>query len=200
MNSIGVLAIILTTVTLSFDVFAATKTSKTTTTSAVTQTEVVNKTSVSNTANYQAKTNPQMYFSTNMLGLINGNSNVNANFFVLPKIALSVSFSNDAEKTAPLKKANQAANTKLTVSTTQFGVGAAYYFFPMEQKWNISANPYLVSEKKSDPLDTENNLGFGLKAEGLYLINSLALGGGLQAVSVSGNTTTIASGSVGYLF
>ncbi len=189
----------------SISAFAATSKTKTTTTTTATaagtvvKTESVNKSSTMN-SNYGLKANPQIHFSTNMLGLLNGKPNANANFFVMPKIALSVTFSSDAEKTTPLKKANQNPGTKFTVSTTQFGIGAAYYFFPLEQKWNLLANPYLVSEKKSDPVDTENNLGAGLKAEGLYLINSLAFAAGLQATSVSGDTTTSANVGVGYLF
>ena len=163
------------------------------------KTESVNK-SITTNSKYALKTNPQIHFSTNMLGLLDGKPNANANFFVMPKIALSVTFSNAAEKTTPLKKGNQNPGTKFTVSTTQFGVGAAYYFFPLEQKWNLLANPYLVSEKKSDPIDTENNLGIGLKADGLYLINSLAFSAGLQATSVSGDTITSANAGVGYLF
>ena len=198
---------VLIALTLSGPVFAATSkvkattVTKTTTTATETksESESVNKSSTIN-SNYALKTNPQIHFSTNMLGLFNGKPNVNANFFIMPKIALSVTFSNDAEKTTPLKKANQNPGTKFTVSTTQFGVGAAYYFFPMEQKWNLLANPYLVSEKKSDPIDTENNLGIGLKAEGMHLINSLAFAAGLQATSISGDTQTIANAGVGYLF
>ena len=170
-----------------------------TTTVTETKTETVNSSRTSS-ADYVLKSNPRIHFSANMLGLFNGKPNVNANFFVTPKIALSVTFASESEKTTPIKKASVPAGTKLNVSTTQFGVGAAYYFLPIEQKWNILANPYLVTEKRSDALETESNLGIGLKADGIYLINSLALGAGLQATSISGNTNTIVNAGVGYLF
>ena len=186
---------------LSANVSAATSKAKIlpATTASEIKTETVNS-SRSSSADYALKSNPRIHFSANMLGLINGKPNVNANFFVTPKIALSLTFANESEKTTPIKKASVAAGTKLTVSTTQFGVGAAFYFFPMEQKWNLLANPYLVTEKRSDPLETESNLGIGLKADGIYLINSLALGAGLQTTSISGDTNTIVNAGVGYLF
>ena len=187
---------------LAVNVSAATTKAKilpNTTTSEI-KTESVNSSRATTTTDYALKSNPRIHFSANMLGLLNGKPNVNANFFIAPKIALSVTFANESEKTTPIKKSTVAPGTKLTVSTTHFGVGAAFYFFPMEQKWNLLANPYLVTEKKSDPLETESNLGFGLKADGIYLINSLALGAGLQATSISGNTNTIVNAGVGYLF
>lgn len=162
--------------------------------------EASNKSTTTAASNYMNKSDTRFHFSTNMLGLLNGKSNVNANFFVMPQVALSVTFSTDAEKTSPLKKTTPPTTQKFTVSSTQYGVGAAYYFFPMEQKWNVSANPYLVTERKSDPIDTESNIGVGLKADGLYLFNSLALGAGLHATSVSGDTATVVNAGVGYIF
>ncbi len=149
---------------------------------------------------YGTRAEPKMHFSTNMLNLLDGKPNVHANFFVMPKVALSVNFMNESEKTSPIKKLVPASTQKFTVSTTQFGVGAAFYMFPMVQKWNIAANPYLLTEKRSDPLDTESNLGIGLKADGLFLVNSLALAAGLQTTSVAGDTNTIVNAGVGYIF
>lgn len=116
---------------------------------------------------------------------------------------LNNKISNGNLKNKRRRESNQIlppSTQKFTVSTTQFGVGAAYYFFPIAQKWNVSANPYLVTERKFDPVDTENNMGVGLKADALYLINSLALGAGLHAGSVSGDTTTSVNAGVGYMF
>ena len=50
------------------------------------KTESVNK-SITTNSKYALKTNPQIHFSTNMLGLLDGKPNANANFFVMPKIA-----------------------------------------------------------------------------------------------------------------
>ncbi len=177
---------------------ATTTTTTTVTTPAAMET--TNRSSMSAPAFYTAQAEPKMHFSTNMLSLINGKPNVNANFFVTPQAALSVTFVNESEKTSPIKKLTPPSTQKFTVSTTQFGVGGAYYFYPMQQKWNISVNPYLLTEKRTDPLDAENNLGFGLKADSMFLLNSLALGAGVQTTSVAGDTTTIVNAGVGYIF
>ena len=179
---------------------ATTTTTTTTTSTAAVMKETTNKSATTAPSFYAAQAEPKMHFSTNMLSLIDGKPNVNANFFVTPQAALSVAFVNESEKTSPIKKSNPPSTQKLTVSTTQFGIGGAYYFYPTQQKWNISVNPYLLTEKRTDPLDAENNLGFGLKADSMLRFNSLALGAGLQTTSVAGTTTTIVNAGVGYIF
>ncbi len=162
--------------------------------------ETTNQSAATGPSFYAVKAEPKMHFSTNMLSLIKGKPNVHANFFVTPQAALSVAFVNESERTSPIKKFNPPSTQKFTVSTTQFGIGGAYYFYPMQQKRNISVNPYLLTEKRTDPLDAENNLGFGLKVDSMFMINSLALGAGLQTTSVAGDTTTIVNAGVGYIF
>lgn len=146
------------------------------------------------------KTEPKVHFSTSLVGLFSGKTNVNANFFATDRIALSVSYQTSSEKTGPIKKNNPELPAKVTVSTSQFGVGAAYYFYPITQKWNLLANPYMVSERKEDPQDNENGVGFGAKADALYLLNNIALNGGAQVTTVSGSTDTTVNAGVGYIF
>lgn len=139
-----------------------------------------------------------IHFMTNLVGLFESKANVQVNFFGMPQLALSVQFMNSAEKTSPIKR--ETSTSDISVTRTQYGVGAAYYFYPTTQKLNAMINPYLLTEKKSDVVDVENNLGFGLTAMGIYRVNNFSIDFGGQTALVSGDTLGSLVAGVGYMF
>ena len=145
--------------------------------------------------------NEDVHFMTNVMGLFDGKTNVQANFFGMPQVALSVSFAESSEKTETLKKNNQLiGNNKVGVSTTQYGVGAAYYVWPVSHRFNAVVNPYLLTERKQDPTDVDNSTGIGIKADGMMRFNNFTGNLGLQLTSAAGSSTTLLNAAVGYLF
>lgn len=154
----------------------------------------------STTAIYQTTTTKPaaVHFMTNLAGLIDSKANVQVNFFGMPQLALSVMFLNSAEKTSALKKST--AKVDVAVTKTQYGAGAAYYFYPTSEKINFIANPFLLTEKRSDLVDVENNLGFGLSALAMYRANNFTINVGGQMTLVAGDNLGFFNAGVGYLF
>lgn len=139
-----------------------------------------------------------VHFMTNLAGLVDSKANVQVNFFGMPQLALSIMFLNSAEKTSPIKK--ETASIDITVTKTQYGAGAAYYINPTSQKINFIVNPFILTEKRTDIIDVENNLGFGVSALAMYRVNNFTLNLGGQTTFVAGDNLGTINAGVGYLF
>lgn len=138
------------------------------------------------------------HLMANLAGLVQSKANVQLNLFGTPQAALSVAFMNSSEKTEPLRK--NTTSMDITVTTTQFSVGGAYYIRPTENQANLMVNPFIVTEKKADVIDVDNNIGFGITALGMYRVNNFSFNLGGQGTLVAGESVGTFNAGVGFLF
>lgn len=143
---------------------------------------------------------PAGHISTSINGLVTGNFNLNANLFVGQALAFSLGYSGQSEKEEPVNKKAFADGTELSVETTQVMLGGAYYVMPHDMNKNFVVNPFMVFERRTDLRDVENNTGFGLRADGIYKLNHMAVNAGLQSMMNAGKSQTNVLVGAGYIF
>jgi len=134
----------------------------------------------------------------NLVDITKSKGNIWIDTFLKPQAGLSLSYSGYSQDEVRNKL---AGSPKLSVDRTQFGIGGAFYFMPLESTRNISFSPGLIFQTEKDAIQTEKNSGIEIRLLGsVKPLDHLLMQAGAVATIVGSDQRADAYAGVGLLF